>query len=394
MKTIRFIIRPKRHISKSAKVVFIAIFFILSAIELTQGQGKVIDCQEITSERFQELDNNQRIRCGGEVLNVGDFRRQVTEATDRVTEFFKKTEKASTKRLTDLRQKHSPPQRKNDLDKLISSVKTKTRNTNKGRKDEKSSFDRGKTALTKPQIIVIGSPFGVFHEGDDPAIVEHSDEIYIGVLHAGKPGKVWIGGGDTRSEVEVEKWADDSWKVIHARIPHVSQLPIAYGGPSFKFDLWVERADGVESNKWPMEWATDVKTVPWNLIAVNDCGIANKNICNNEEFDGPWCFFSPSQPPLNWHGDIVGQHFNCSGATGNNEGSDSYVVTTPPNWFLETFDTFTFHTNSDEASATLRSTTPLSRGTTRWEPIVDWWVTPNDWAAYKIIVYMRGAKGF
>ncbi len=229
-------------------------------------------------------------------------------------------------------------------------------------------------------------------------IIEPEGTLVVGGSQFGlATGKVWIEGAFGKRQLTItEHEGEDEWHNggIGARMPPVEQLLGMDGPAELDLELWVETAAGKESNRRPLSFRTEVKALPRESVQVLSCGDdGNRNACNGAGEDGDDCFLLPMGTPLieaDPDASIVGAHYNCLGAIGDDTDTDIYRVSLKNGWALQSFE-FEDSLPYDIGHASAPSDFPQEA--TSWNPHVDWTVTPGDEIDYALHIYVVGPRG-
>ncbi len=137
---------------------------------------------------------------------------------------------------------------------------------------------------------------------------------------------------------------------------------------------------------------TEHRVLPMSRVRVVTCGKdGNLNTCNSTNHDGAYCAASwgiqPGHPKC--AGSFWGFHYNCSGAIGNDQGTDEYEVRLKNGWTIASVEI----QKESEGGAVGNPAPPAATGSASWNPRVTWAVTPADDVYYCAFVHISGPKG-
>ena len=172
------------------------------------------------------------------------------------------------------------------------------------------------------------------------------------------------------------------------------EWPADLGGVRDQTDAVVQarHANGVDKAEWKVFFRAqlDYQVLPMSRVRVVSCGDdGNRNQCNSTARDGDscatWGNYHPGVPKC--AGSFVGMHYNCSGAIGNDQGTDEFEVRLRNGWSIADFD---FQKETEGGAV---GTPAAPAGSASWNPRITWAVTPADRISYCAFIHISGPKG-
>jgi hypothetical protein len=156
-----------------------------------------------------------------------------------------------------------------------------------------------------------------------------------------------------------------------------------------------------KDNKWSNEYPVYFKaTRGFKFLPYSDPAVVNPPECGTDSnFDVCNSWVDPEDTPFfvictrDANVTFCGGHHNCWGCLGIDEGVDVFRASLKNEWVFETFDFDLWRSGAGEADAFFPLSPPLPKGGTSWQPVIKWWVTPNDAVSYSISVGITGPKG-
>jgi hypothetical protein len=196
--------------------------------------------------------------------------------------------------------------------------------------------------------------------------------------------KAW-NGGNRSVPLTVTGWSPTLIEV---------EWPADLAGVRDQADAVVQarHANAIDRTEWKVFFRAEVdyQVLPMSRVRVVTCSDdGNYNHCNSTERDGDSCALSQGYHPgvPKCAGSFVGMHYNCSGAIGNDKGTDEFEVRLRNGWAIAGFD----FQKSTEGGAVQTPAAPS--GSASWNPRVAWAVTPADRISYCAFIHISGPKG-
>jgi len=282
-------------------------------------------------------------------------------------------------------QKRRPSDSRRGSDSRAESDAPADASVNDANRDEKPKVWPGleKVVLKKPKIT------GAFVTPDfNPA---PGATVYLnGTDFGDKPGKIRMYGTFPGSPLVLESVVWNSPTKVNGVIPMSTSGKVCVKQVLFE----VETANHLKSNWHEHFWKEDtVKLEKGNSVTkVLFCGKdGNKNVCNGSSHDGDACVLLPPLAVYGPQASLWGYHYNCSGALGNDEGTDRFEVDLKNGWYLLHS---TVQKDKSSNSEVLNGPTPgFPSGESNWKPTFGWEATAGDYVQYFVSMTIRGPRG-
>lgn len=408
---------------------------------------EVIDCKHLEPAQFQELPDEQKIRCGGEEKTAEEIRREWqdkrehgqaeaeqgrAEAQAQLQEIQKEyipeipLEEAEAKMRVELaklkkQQDADAEARKGELNEIRHDVARLEQQMQSARDSKEKAQIEARAEELGEQLHKKGSGgdnykylFSKICQLIDCKMLQwlpHIENVLLlsiispdgPIIISGRDfgtvkGTLWLKGTFGSRQMIIDTWGDGG---IGAIFPSATTIGTV---SDLNLTLQVETSQGFTSNDYPLQWVQEVKLLDTSSVSLHNCGKdGNVNSCNWQLNEGESCVSASnmasmilaSKPPdPNCPCSAVGFHGNCWAAVGDDFGSDVYQIGPLKNAWQ--FLTFTFGDSLPKDGSCDDAVPPLGfqSGGNSWNPEIFWCVTPNDELLYWLWVYMVGPKGF
>jgi len=189
--------------------------------------------------------------------------------------------------------------------------------------------------------------------------------------------------------LEVEEWHDD---VISGFVPARASTACLTG------EIQVSNQKGKASNTLLLPVPLLYKSLSWEDVKIVHCSEDSNNYrCNDYlEIGQCWWLFGGIDQASNTGGSaIYGSHGNCSGAVGDDSGTDVFEIDLKGGWVLDNARFVSTISEQGEAWTRPRAGELPSgylEGASFWRPEIEWLATPGDSLQYGLFIGIRGPE--